>query len=528
MHVAASQAEPHLRLAVKAFVGGVCLVGALLLATGCGERIDHGPDQAGGDGQPAIAHPVVERDLPQIVANGTLRMITYYNSHSYFIHRGGQAGFDYELLSQFAKNQGLNLEVVIPEPGQDAVSLLNAGRGDVLCTGQTPDPTWRRWLAGTVPTNFVQKVVVLAETAPQPTELADFTGMTLTLPRGDPFKGRLQALRGESGSSFFISSAPSDVDVEELLAQVSRGELQAVVADDIAAKAAMAYLPNLQIGLYLDRRRPTIWHTRQNAPELLAALNTFLKQHLQVTQSGRTRRSQTYGIIYDRYFADAKAIKRFREAAHRPDKSGRISVYDELIRTKAEAAGLDWRMVAALIYQESRFYPYALSKSGAKGLMQVMPEFAGDEADSLFYPEVNLRAGLRLMRATYNSYAYLDSLNRWRFTLAEYHAGNGHVTDARRLAMDLGRDPNQWRGSLSVTLPLLMQRRYFAQTRHGFYGGAETVSYVEEILNRYRMYTRLVPRHPAAAVDTTAAPTDTLDVDLSGLPDIVDDRPPPH
>jgi membrane-bound lytic murein transglycosylase F len=140
--------------------------------------------------------------------------------------------------------------------------------------------------------------------------------------------------------------------------------------------------------------------------------------------------------------------------------------------------------------------------------MQVMPHVAGPQADSLFVPEANLRAGLRLLRSTWDGFAYLDSLRRLRFTLAVYHAGIGHVTDARRLAMDVGRDPNRWHGGLAETLPRLAQRRWYDQTRHGYYRGDETVRYVDEILSRYRMYMRLVPRDPdapAAAADTLAA-----------------------
>jgi membrane-bound lytic murein transglycosylase F len=187
-------------------------------------------------------------------------------------------------------------------------------------------------------------------------------------------------------------------------------------------------------------------------------------------------------------------IRSLQAKADRPDKSGRISGYDELIRNQAESRGLDWRLVAALVYQESRFDPQAVSSAGAIGLMQVVPDFAADQADSLFDPGANVRAGLRLLKGTYDGFAYLDSLERIRFTLAVYHAGYGHVTDARRIAMDLGRDPDLWAGSLDDALPRLMERSWYGESRHGFYRGAETVRYVEEIMNRFAMYARFVPR----------------------------------
>ena len=125
----------------------------------------------------------------------------------------------------------------------------------------------------------------------------------------------------------------------------------------------------------------------------------------------------------------------------------------------------------------------------------------------------NIRAGMRLLSQTYRAYAYLDSLDRWRFTLATYHAGYGHLSDARRLAIDMGKDPNRWDGSVEVALPRLMEQRYYRQTRHGFYRGAETVAYVQAILHRYRMYRRFAP--------------ESVEVEVT-LPGLVNPPPPPH
>lgn len=502
----------------------VCL--AVLLG-GCGERIAS-DGAGGGDARtPLVPHPQLERDLDEILHAGVLRMVARYNSSSYFVHKGGQAGFDYELLLWFAREHDLTIEVVVPGPGEDEISLLNSGRADVVCTGWTPDEDLARWVAWTRPTNFVRKVLLLPADDLRGSDLAALSGLVVTLPHGDPFRARLQRLRDEVGARFRVAEGRPLAGPEDLLALLDRGELQAVVTDDVVARAAMAYLENIRIAATLGDIRPTVWLVRHNSPELKTELNLYLKRQLNVAESGRRRRSQTYGIIYDRYFENPTTIRGFQEPAHRPDKSGRISRYDWMIRNQAEALGLDWRLVAALVYQESRFYPYARSKADARGLMQVLPAFAGGQADSLYVPEANLRAGLRLMKATWESYAYLDSLERTRFTLAEYHAGPGHVADARRLAMDLARDPNRWEGSLAETLPLLEEPRWFSQMRHGFYRGTRTVDYVEEILARYSAYMRLVPRDATLAPDSlqTALPGDDVEL-LRALPDLMVDQPP--
>jgi len=497
----------------------VCLVNA-----GCQERIDSADPRAGA-GVPLAPHPLVERDLDDIDASGVIRLITRYNSSSYFIHRGGQAGFDYELVWRFARERGLTVEVVIPEPGEDFVTLLNSGQGDLVGADQTPNARLDPWVDWTRPVNFVHKVLVLPANSRREGDLGSLRGLKITIPAGDPFGDQLQQLKKTLNIQFFVTAGRPGDQAEDILTLVSSNQAAATVVNDNLAHSAGAYLPNLKIGAELGERQPTVWLVRDNSPELKASLNAFLKEHLTVTETGRVRRSRMYGTIYDRYFENPLTIKQYQEPAHRPDKSGVISVFDDLIRRKAEEVDLDWRMVAALIYQESEFFAGARSKADARGLMQVLPRFAGDQADSLFLPEANLTAGLRMLKGTYNTYAYLDSLDRWRFTLAEYHAGHGHLTDARRLAIEMGRDPNRWDGSLNVTLPRLMDQKYFSGTRHGFYGGEKTVDYVEEIINRYRMYTRLVERYPEPALDQLPLGNPEVpQVDISALPELA--RPP--
>lgn len=492
-----------------------------LLLTGCQERINDGPG-SDSDQTPAIAHPALERDLDRIRSSGVLRVITRYNSSNYFIHKGGQAGFDFELINHFAVAHNLTLEVVVPREGEDMVSLLNAGRGDVICAGLVPHPSRDRWIAATRPTNFVQKVVVLPADSPRGTDLASLSGLTLTIPANDRFRSELLDIKHDQRLRFFVSTGRPGADPEELLALVDQGQLEAVVVDDIVARATLMHMKNLRIGPSLGPRRATVWYVRENCPELKAAINRYLRRNIWRDNDGVSRRSQTYGIVYDRYFENPLTVRGFRQEAFRPDKSGALSIYDDLIRAKAEAAGFDWRLIAAQIYQESRYNPHARSRADARGLMQVLPRFAGSQRDSLYDPAANLTAGLRLLKGTWRSYAYLDSLDRLRFTLAEYHAGHGHLTDARRIAMEMGRDPNRWEGSLAVTLPLLMERKYFSKTRHGYYGGGETVDYVEEIINRYRIYMRLVERHPHG--NPNQVPTDLPggeNVDLSALPNLI-------
>ncbi len=476
----------------------VVLACAVSVATGCREPLPKSrPDDA--PPQPAIPHAVVERDLRDLRGSGTLRVLFRYDSSNYFLHKGGQAGFEYDLMERFARERGLTVSAVVAEPGADIVSLLNDGTGDVACGSLMADPGHEQWVALTRPTNFARKVLVLPADDDRPDATTALSGLTVTLPAYDPFARELAELSRAGGWGLELGTSPPGLDPEDLVAEVARGRLDAAVVDDLVAQAALTYRDDVRISLVLGERRPTVWFVRQNSPDLRAALNTFLRGHLNIDADGRERRSHDYATLHERYFEDPRSIRQFRAAHLRPDLGGTISGYDDLIRERAAAFGLDWRLVAALIYQESRFEPEARSIAGALGLMQVLPSVAGAQADSLLDPRANLTAGMRLLRTIYDAYGYCDSLDRWCFTLAEYHAGPTRIADARRIAIEQRRDPNRWEGSVAVTLPKLADSTWAGKVVSGPFAGGRTVRYVNQVLNRARLYMQVVPLSGAGA-----------------------------
>jgi membrane-bound lytic murein transglycosylase F len=463
-----------------------------LIVGGCGAPVDQqGVRDVVNPGLPSLTRPLVERDLPQLRSAGVLRMVTRYNSSSCYIDKGGHAGFEYDLIARFAREQRLALEVIVPEPGEDVLNLINSGRADVLALGSALPDEVAAHLAASRPYNFSGKVLVLPEGRDRGEAPAALSGLTIHVPYRSAERELLRELKERSGLSFFAVSAGPLVESEELIARVAGGQIEATVADENLARAAACHLEGLQIGPSLSPSEPVCCHVRANSPLLLSALNEYLASHLKVTPDG-PRRSRFYGLLYARYYEGD------RQRPHpgyegRPERTGSISPWDRMIRDAAGQAGVDWRLVAALCFQESRFDPGAVSNAGAVGLMQVLPRFAGEAAEQLHDPGVNLRVGTEMLRQIHDGYRYLPEEDRLAFTLATYHAGIGHMNDARRLAMDSGRDPNRWRRSLDQVLPRLMEQRWYSQTRHGFYRGAETVQYVQAILDRYRMYRRLLP-----------------------------------
>jgi membrane-bound lytic murein transglycosylase MltF len=183
----------------------------------------------------------------------------------------------------------------------------------------------------------------------------------------------------------------------------------------------------------------------------------------------------------------------------KPDlpKAARISRYARTIAKYAGAAGFDWRLVAALIFQESSFEESAVSVAGAQGLMQLMPGVSAEVGvANITRPEANIRAGVLYLRRLSRQFPDAESSDRLALILAAYFLGPGHVFDAQDLARELGLNAQTWRRGLEETLPLLEDEHFHSRTRLGFARGRQAVDYVNRILERYEVYRRHLDRHP--------------------------------
>jgi len=168
------------------------------------------------------------------------------------------------------------------------------------------------------------------------------------------------------------------------------------------------------------------------------------------------------------------------------DAAGFSSPYDAMIVRYASKAGLDWRLVSAVIYEESRFEPDSVSEGGAHGLMQVREVAArAVGAESFYAPEANIRVGVRYLKHLEAMFAGVREVERLPLMLAAYNMGPGHVADAQTLAKRFGFDPLRWYDSMERVLPLLEQPALYEQLPNGYARGRATVKYVRRVLDRY-------------------------------------------
>lgn len=442
----------------------------------------------------SVTEPV-ERDFEQIKNSGVLRMITNYSSNTYFLHQGIERGFEYEMVRQFANEHNLALEVVIVGPNQNPYDLLNSGAGDLIAANYTITPERKNYVDFTRPYNLVNQLIIFSDDIQDPPttleELAE-RHIPISVRRNSSYYNRLQELQ-EKGYDLNIRLTSSDMDTESLLFELARDQHKATVADNNMYQASSTYMNGLVKGPTIARNDTIAWAIRKNSPDLESQMNRFLYKHFRFsTQEAQPKRSTFLNVLRKRYFGGSKQVASYYKPASEIEGTGIISPYDDLIKSVADSAGIDWLMIASIIAQETKFNPNSKSWAGAVGLMQVMPQFSQVKNEQLLYDaEVNLREGVRIIKEHLKHYSYLDSTNRWAFALATYNAGPGHVADARRLAIDHNKNPNKWE-NVSDALLKLMQRKYYKEARFGFCRGIETVRYVKEIMNRHKTYETIL------------------------------------
>ncbi len=168
-----------------------------------------------------------------------------------------------------------------------------------------------------------------------------------------------------------------------------------------------------------------------------------------------------------------------------------LSPFDHWIVSYAQAAGLDWELVAALIAEESNFDAEAVSERGAVGLMQIRPIAAAQVGEEQFAdPESNIRTGVRYLVYLNQMFAEVVEGERLPFVLAAYHMGPAHVQDAQELARRLGFDPHRWQGHVARVLPLLEVETFYRELPSGYAQGRSTLDYVARVLARYEHLVR--------------------------------------
>ena len=431
--------------------------------------------------------PVVEvtkpwtGDLDGMVGRRLIRVLTTYSKTQYFIDRGAPRGTAYDqgrlLEDELNKTLGsghlkVNVQFV-PLSRDELIPALLEGKGDVVMADLTVTPERLQrvdftepWIAG------VEEIVVTSPRGPVITTVDDLAGREVFVRESSSYYQSLSTLNArltaEGKAPVRLIPAPEELEDEDLLEMASAGLVDILVVDNHKAWFWQRVWPSLKLypTVALRKGGEIAWAIRKNSPQLRAALDRFMATN--------GLNSLTARMIFRRYLLNTQYVKGAAADAARD----RFRALVVIFRKYGARYEMDWMLMAAQGYQESRLDHSARSHVGAIGVMQVMPA-TGEElkVGDIRKIEPNIHAGVKYMRSLVDrhySKEPMDDLNRMLFGFAAYNAGPGRMRALRREAASRGLDPNVWFNNVERV----------ASERIG----RETVTYVSNIYKYYVSY----------------------------------------
>src|SRR5437588_433482 len=268
----------------------------------------------------------------------------------------------------------------------------------------------------------------------------------------------------------WVETAPSSADPVE---DVDSGNTDYAISDAREFSFAHHLYPNVLVGFALPEERPAQWLVRRGGPDLLASVNAFFRE---LDVSGTLARLVQQSSGDTRRFAYGES-REFQ--AHVGD---RLPRYRSWFEQAAAQAGIDWRLLAAIGYQESKWDPHAESDDGAAGVMMLTAETAHSlGVKDRSNPQQSIFGGARYLAQVRAMFPErISEPDRTWLIVAAYNVGFGHLEDARVITQALGKNPDSWT-EVRARLPLLAQERWYSRARRGYARGWEPVQYVDRI-----------------------------------------------
>jgi membrane-bound lytic murein transglycosylase F len=438
--------------------------------------------------------------LAQIQNRGKLIAITSYNSTNYFIHQGQPLGYQYELLRSLADKLGVNLDIIVENDISKSIEMLNNGKADIIARDLAITSEHAKKMSFTDP--ILQTRQVLIQRKPANWKKLDeneidnllirsiktLKGKTIFVQSGSSYDEKLTNLQKDLHVKFKIE-AEDDRDVEDLISAVAHKEIDYTICNEQLAAINNSIYQNLDIKTPLSEVQNIAWAVKKDSRSLLDEVNGWLREFKKEPQAS---------MIFDKYYKNPRGIKVAQKQLI--TKHGKqLTPYDNLLKHYSKQLGWDWRLLASLIYEESKFQPSVVSWDGALGLMQMSSSTAHKYGINAYSTvEKQLAAGTSYLKKLSKVFSgrVTDKEDRSKFVLASYNIGISHVIDARSLATKYNHDAGKWSDNVEVYLRGKSKPEFYNDSvvKNGFARGDRTCDYVDRIYDRYRTYLNTVKR----------------------------------
>ncbi|QJQ95097.1 MULTISPECIES: membrane-bound lytic murein transglycosylase MltF [Halomonadaceae] len=427
-----------------------------------------------------LTPPVATHDsqpLEEIRTRDFLAVYTRNTPTTYYEGRHGPTGFEYDLMLRFAEHLGVSLSMDANHNIEGVLDAVRRGEGDLGAAALPLDPS----LPGinfSRPILTLQPLLVYRRGLPPVRQPQDLLGLSIGVISGSGTSLILRELQREMPSLSWKEAA--ELEVADLLQRVENGNLDAAVIYAHQFKLNRLFYPEVENGFPLGEPLSMAWaFPARQGLGVLEEANRFLLE---------LQRNGTLAELIDSYFGHDDYLEYVGARIFIHHIREKLPEYTELFRAAARETGFDWKLLAALGYQESHWDPQATSPTGVRGLMMLtLPTASELGVANRLDPKQSIDGGARYLRQMKERLQEeIQGPDRLWMALAAYNVGLGHLYDAQRIAEMRGGDPYVW-ADVREALPLLQNREWYSQTRHGYARGGEPVIYVRNIRRYYEI-----------------------------------------
>lgn len=413
--------------------------------------------------------------LDEIKKTKRLNVVLLNAPSTYYIGAEGAQGFEYDLLSAYAKHLDVDLNITTANTIKEAIRLSK--QPHIHITSASLAKTKEREKNFNFgPSYFeVQEQVVcnrgMILNGTFPRNIEELAGLRISVGEETSYSETLRSLQNDGYD--INATFDADLSTEELLELVASREIDCTVADSNIYALNQRYMPQIEAAFIISGREQLAWVLAEDSKKLEADMYSWLNSFNQSGKLAQLKDHYYSYILFFDYYDNTMFYKRVKS---------RLPKYKHYFKEYGERYNIPWTLLAAQSYQESHWNPKAKSFTGVRGLMMLTRKTAKLlGVKNRLDPKESIEGGTRhLNQMLKNVPDEVEGENRLKFALAAYNVGMGHIADAQTLAVKMGLNKNIW-SDLKKVLPLLSQKKYYKTLKHGYARGSEPVRYVDSI-----------------------------------------------
>ncbi|MCK4951799.1 MAG: membrane-bound lytic murein transglycosylase MltF [Gammaproteobacteria bacterium] len=415
--------------------------------------------------------------LERVKKQGELVVITRNSPTTYYLGPEGYTGLEYDLISRFANELDVKLKIIIPESFNQIIPMIVNGDAHLAAAGLTITDLRKQAVKFAPPyQEITQKLVYRMGINERPRSIEDIGDRQLEVIAGSSHVERLKELKEDFSELSWIEN--EELESEQLLSLVSEQVIDFTIADSSELSLNQRFHKDLRVAFDISEPESLAWafpiSTDQSLYNMAVEFFNKLKENGELDQ------------LIEKYYSHIDALNFVGTQLFLRHVKTRLPTYQKVFRRAGKESDLDWRLLAAIGYQESHWKPRAKSPTGVRGIMMLTLNTARQlKIKNRLDPVQSILGGARYIKSMVNRIPRrIQMPDRLWMALAAYNVGYGHVEDARKITQKRKGDPDKW-VDVKKSLPLLSRKKWYKKTKHGYARGREPVKYVENIRGYY-------------------------------------------